>query len=414
MRKRMKKILALLAISCLASCLLFTSFSFGQEFPKPGEVIDKSNYKKYAHLFPEVGWLAGFEDGWGGLLKPISIKVSETKPGGLPKAFLEISEKNRGKYAIDKDGLISGGYDYLGLPFPGLKTDDKDFGNKLIWNYTYKYRRDDSINPFYGFRRRKGEAVYQFSGVAVYLDCINRLYEPPKPFYKTPIDLQTAMLLHDQNPNDIKDMIYLSLRYTDPRRRDDLYMYIPTLRRVLRGEAGQGSTPIQGAPQASDDYFGFDGKTYEYNYNFIREQKVLACTESATNIADAKKLYKEAGGGVPIPSANWSVRDVYVVEIIPKDPKYPQSKKLVYIDKEGLWILYSFAWDRAGKLWKFFVTTYQKVPLPGDSTMSPQCTISADLQFGMGQTYYMDYNKLTGNGIKYVDVMPSALVKRVK
>jgi hypothetical protein len=378
-------------------------------------VIDKSNYKKYAHLFPEEGWLAGFENGWGGLLTPISIKVSETKPGGLPKAYLEVSEKNRGKYTIDKDGFIAGGYDHLGLPFPGVKTDDKDFANKVMWNYEYKYRRDDSSSPFMGFRRRKGQSVYVFSGDSVYLDCVNRLYAPPKPFYKTPIDIKTVMLLHDKDPGDIKDMIFLSYRYLDPRRSDDLYMYIPTLRRVLRAEAGQRSTPTQGAPQALDDYFGFDGKTFEFNYKFIREQKVLACTESNSSIELAKKVRKETGGGIPVPSENWSLRDVYVLEIIPKDTKYPQSKKLVYIDKEGLGVIYSLAWDRAGKLWKFFVNTYQKVPLPdGDSNMIPQCTISSDLQFGMVQTFYMDNYKLTGNGIKYVDVMPSALIKRVK
>ncbi len=45
MRKRMKTILVLFAVS-LTCCFLFTSLSFGQETPKPGEVIDKSNYKK--------------------------------------------------------------------------------------------------------------------------------------------------------------------------------------------------------------------------------------------------------------------------------------------------------------------------------------------------------------------------------
>lgn len=65
MRKRMKTTLVLFTVS-LILCLSVTSLSFGQEMPKPGEVIDKSNYKKYAHLFPEEGWLEGFENGWGG------------------------------------------------------------------------------------------------------------------------------------------------------------------------------------------------------------------------------------------------------------------------------------------------------------------------------------------------------------
>ena len=86
MKKSMKTILVLFVVSFLTSCFLFTSLSFGQEMPKPGEVIDKSNYKKYAHLFPEE-FLPGFENGCGGLMKPISIKVSETKPGASRRHF---------------------------------------------------------------------------------------------------------------------------------------------------------------------------------------------------------------------------------------------------------------------------------------------------------------------------------------
>jgi hypothetical protein len=336
MKKSTKTILALFAVSFITCCFLFTSLSFGQEMPKPGEVIDKSNYKKYAHLFPEEGWLEGFENGWGGLLKPVSIKVSETVPGGLPKAYLALSEKNRGKYTLDKDGLIAGGYDYSGLPFPGVTKDDKDFANKFMWNFGYKYRSDDMYAGSIQYSKRKGEASNYFLMHETNISFINRMYDPPKPFYKTPVDLQYAFLMHETEPADRKDFMTMSYTYLDPKKPADVYLYLPTMRRVLRGEAGQRSTPIQGIPQSLDDFFGgFDGRTQEFSYKFLREQKVLACTESTISVALGKKLYKEAQGSVVLPGDSWSIRDAIVVEITPKDPRYPQSKKIVYIDKEG-------------------------------------------------------------------------------
>ncbi len=141
----------------------------------------------------------------------------------------------------------------------------------------------------------------------------------------------------------------------------------------------------------------------------------MATTESNLSVALGKKLYADSGNWTPFPSENWSVRDTYVVEIKPKDPRYPQSKKVVFIDKEGLWTLYGIAYDRAGKLWKVFQLTARKATLPdGDSQMYIAGSVALDLQFGMGTTFCNDFVKLYGNKITYTDVLPSALTKRVR
>jgi hypothetical protein len=415
MREITKKIWSLFAVSFLASCFLFTSLSFGQEMPKPGEVIDKSNYKKYAHLIPE-GYLEGFEDGWGGLTKPLTWKVSETKPGGQPKAYLALSEKNRGKYTIDKEGFIGGGYDYLGLPFPGAKPGDENLGAKVMYNYRYRYMRDDLYGHTITYMMRKGESVTALGMTETSIFFVNRLYDPPKPFYKTPADLQQALLLHFTFPLASKDFMMLNYRYNDPKKSDDTYLYLPTMRRVLRGEAGQKSTPVQGMLYALDDYFGgFDGKTEEFNFKFLREQKVLACTESKETVKSFAQKVKESPKAMVFPIEDYSLRDAYVIEITPKDPKYPQSKKIMYMDKEASGNLYGVAYDRAGKLWKIFGITYHRVPLPdGDNNAYIAQQFAIDLQFGMSSCFIADFFKLAGNNIKYVDLMPSSLVKQAK
>src|SRR5512133_2831121 len=135
--------------------------AFSQEMPAAGTTIDKSNYKKYSHLFPEeVG--PGFENGWGVLTTPIKMNVAASKTViGIPKVFMDYSMKNKGKFGVDAKGMITGGWAYDGLPFPDLQKNDKDFAVKLMWNFQGKYQWDDLTDSSKGgsFEKRKGEPV---------------------------------------------------------------------------------------------------------------------------------------------------------------------------------------------------------------------------------------------------------------
>jgi hypothetical protein len=125
----------------------------------------------------------------------------------------------------------------------------------------------------------------------------------------------------------------------------------------------------------------------------------------------SKKLQAEGGGTLPFSSENWEVRDAYVIEIKSKDPKYPQSNKVIYVDKDTLMILHASAWDRAGKLWKVWLANWRTYELPnGDKAHTNVGQAGIDVQVGFATFFTMD-NKMFGNGLKYVDVMPSALAK---
>lgn len=409
MTKNMKKILALFIVSCLSSWFLFTSSSFGQVLPKPGEIIDKSNYKDYKHLFSEDfgGW---FENGWG-LVKPLSIKVSETKPNPIPKAYLAFSEKNRGKYTIDKDGFIAGGYDYLGLPFPGVTKDDKDFATKLMWNYEYRYWFDNSEENTYVNDIRKGERTTWWEGRAYWYHFFNRLYVDPKPIVRTPSNLYKALRFVYVEPTGMKNLMFLNWRYLDVKKSDDIYLYLPTLRRVLRGEAGQRSAPIQGSTNSLDEFNVWDGRVPEFTYEFVGEQKVLGISDNKWTEADVKARLGKAGLFF-IPTEGWEIKDVYVIDIKSKDSKYPQGKKRIYVDKEnGTSIYFTTGWDRAGKVWKIFNADYIKYPLPdGDRSNCMGGYTCVDVQFGLISTAFI-YRKLNPKGYAYGDFLPATLLR---
>ncbi len=390
----------------------FIAPAFSQEMPAPGTVIDKGNYKKYAHLFPEE-WADAFETGFNGLVPLFKMKVASTKNYPMPKQYLDYSAKNKGKYNIDAKGVITPTFSREGLPFPDLQKSDKDFITKLMWNYDARYWCDEALDKGGGgsYEKRRGETVRYNTATSFWLFFKNRMVVSPKPDLANPIGLYKVLLFHYLAPESIKNTITLAYRYVDQNKPDDTYLYLPSMRRVLRAEAGQRSTPVLGSTQALDDFVAFDGRIPDFTYTLVKEQKVLIVVDSKMDLKTSKAWKKTE---LPVDTENYEVRDVYVIDVKPKDPKYPQSKKRIYVDKETMWTYYAIAWDRAGKLWKVWLQDTKSWPLPGGQQfVYTNGLIGVDLQFGMS-TQYVPENVVNSSNFTYNDVTPQALLKRAR
>ena len=81
----------------------------------------------------------------------------------------------------------------------------------------------------------------------------------PIPEHDNPKQLLYANKLNSRTPPN-KDMATLTWRYKDPTKFDDMWTYVPTLRRTLRLVSSERANPIRGTPYTWDDIFGFDGK----------------------------------------------------------------------------------------------------------------------------------------------------------
>jgi len=410
MTDRMKKFTLLSAAWCLAFLLCFcASLSAEEALPQPGEMINSSNIAKYKHLFPDF-FHEAFTTGWD-LLDPFSITVRESKSNPIPKPFLEASEKNRGKYSVDSEGYVTGGpfEGIVGVPFPDIDPGDPDFAQKFMWNYDYRYRFDDQYYMFTNFSKRRGDPLMADVVEAWHISFQNRMFDDPKPLYKTRTGLRSVHFLKNLQPPVQRNFITNLIRYTDQRLQDTTYLYLPTMRRVLRGEAGERSTPIMSSTQAPDDFYAFDGRIAEFTYKFVEERKVIA-------LADAKVRYPDVKGkkfsNIPVEQDNWMVKDVYVIDITPKDPKYPQSKKQIWCDKETTWAYYAASWDRAGALWKVWQLACNNEPLPSGGTV-PYFTgmLGVDTQLGYAVQMVADW-KLNGNGLTENDVSVSAMRRK--
>ena len=394
----------------LAAVLLaaFIAPAFSQEMPAPGTVIDKNNYKKYAHLFPEE-FAPMFENGFG-ITPPIKMRVAKSEPSPIPKAFLEYSAKNKGKFGLDAQGYVTGGWKRDGLPFPDPQKNDKDFAMKLMWNFNARYRWDDEHDMSAGgsFQQRKGEKLSWNTADSFWPIFKGRIACSQKPDLENPTGLFSALVFHYLLPDSIKHTITLAYRYADLKKPDETYLYLPSMRRVLRAEAGQRSTPMLGSIQALDDFMGFDGNTNEFTFTLVKEQKIL-------QVMDNKLAPKQARASVelPWPTEGYEIRDTYVIDIKAKDPKYPQGRKRIWMDKENYLINYSAAYDRAGKLWKVWSIANKKFPVvPGGAERYSIAdgTTGIDIQFGMA-TYYAADNNINTCKFGYSDATPASLLK---
>lgn len=402
---RMKISAALLGLM-LCFCLAMP-VSAAEVLPKAGQTIDKSNIDQYKHLFPEE-FLEAFTTGWD-LVAPLSITIIDPVDNPIPKPFLDASEKNKGRYSLDADGYITGGDygDIAGFPFPGIKPGDENFVMKFMWNYDYRYQNDDRRHTFINFQKRRGSASNTSVVEGYVINYQGRMYDDPKPLYKTRNGLRTVQLLNVIHPPVQKNFLTMLIRYIDQKRADDTYIYLPSMRRVLRGEAGQRSTPINSSTQAPDDFNAFAGRIPDFTYKLVGEKKMIVLGNAQLGYTEMKDKKFEY---VPIETDNWLVRDVYVIDIIPKDPKYPQGRKRIWVDKEHYNAYYGAAWDRAGALWKVWQLSVQVHPINNTDDTFPYVmqVLGMDIQLGYATSLFADWS-INGYGLTEADASPSAM-----
>ncbi len=56
--------------------------------------------------------------------------------------------------------------------------------------------------------------------------------------------------------------------------------------------------------------------------------------------------------GLSFASDRWELRRAIRMEMVPRDEDHPYSRKEIWIDRQTMQPLYSFAYDRTGALWK--------------------------------------------------------------
>jgi len=319
---------------------------------RPGEVITKANADKVRDLVsPGVEWC---------ITHGMAMKIVPYRKVQWDKAYRDATEKYAGQTKLAADGRSLIGH-VAGMPFPTIDPNDPQIALKIMWNFEYKpfVTDDQDLRKFdadTGSVGANGSLQVERHFLLDHLRTLwytARLYIDPKPELPNPDGVRSKASVHPLlEPFDLKGVGEITVRYLDPDHQDDTWLYMPSLRRVRRLSGAQRSDALFGQDTDPDSYGGYAGKIPWFDWKYLGEKEVLASFHSE---AFPVKFCARADF---VFCDTWEKRRVYVIEGVPKFPKYAYGKRLLFIDKETYLVPFSDISDRAGQLWKVWISQF--------------------------------------------------------
>jgi hypothetical protein len=330
----------------------------------PGDVITKVNADKVDGLVSEgVKWA---------LVNGMDMDIVEYEEIPMPKAYLEATEKYASQVTLGPKNSLENWV--AGKPFIEIDKSDPDVAAKIMYNFqnTHYFSDDLSLNlvdadtgSLYidskGSRHYTVERHFVVDWLRV-LQFQGRLHHDPKPVLEPNADetFRKSGLYPLIEPFDLKGVGGISFRYIDLVRQDDTWLYLPFLRRVRRLSSAQRSDALFGQDIDVDSYGGYAGQIPWFDWKLLGEKPMLASLHGVR----LPPTPCEKDGGMTF-CENWEKRPaVYIIEGTPKVSNYAYSKRIIYVDKETNFVVYSDLYDQAGELWKLVLQSIRTSKRP--------------------------------------------------
>jgi Protein of unknown function (DUF1329) len=310
---------------------------------KPGDTIGPENWWKAQGMVGE-NVLNRIKQGY-------SFKIKEPKNLKLPREYIDATERYSAQVRLSNNGEL---LNYVaGLPFPHFDPNDPQAGLKLAWNFYWRWLGDDLRE---GGGTKTGKIIREViekdgserraDVIHHYIRTRGRVTVDPKPNIPGYEHIDWMQIRADEYPRDTSGTTTLEIRYLDPNREDDLYIYVPSIRRVRRSPPIQRCATLAPSEFNFDDIKSFNGKMTDFNYRVLGERKMLA-----NFVQRNVPFHRKNGDYLPL-DEDWEVQDTYVLEITPKNPNYCYPRKVLYIDKTYLETIWTIVWDSKGSYWK--------------------------------------------------------------
>jgi hypothetical protein len=98
--------------------------------------------------------------------------------------------------------------------------------------------------------------------------------------------------------------------------------------------------------------FSFNGIVPQYEWHCLGERKIIGPMNTMVRAYPYDPKHDFGPYGLSFASDRWELRDTIVVRMIPKNSDHPYHHKDLFIDKQTLNVMYSFAYDQKQELWK--------------------------------------------------------------
>jgi hypothetical protein len=306
-----------------------------------GKKIDASNVDEVKDMLPEIAYLA-FKN-WKNVFAYVEPATYNWRPC---EGFIKVTKENMNaatcdeKYPYEMRNFIGG------TPFPQPGNDPI----KIAWNRDRGTYEGDDMN----LRGIRFEVVDpKGRGRSVDVD-YNRLrwayrsYRDPRPelpgntagIYRT-----TALRVFA--PFDLAGLNMLVVKYKDTSKEEDLYLYVPTMRRVRRMSAGQRCDSLAGTDAAWDDSDNYDGEVRQNDYKYLGIQDKLVWYDISYPYPETADWAGPYLSGLP-----FQRRPMIIIEATSNIPNFCYKKRIWWIDPISFKLYNSTMYDQKGRLWK--------------------------------------------------------------
>lgn len=336
----------------------------GQPEFADGDVIEFADADKIRPFVPP-----GYQDEM--IFEGMEVTIRDAGDISPPQIYKDATAKHQNAVTLSDDGAIE---NYVaGMPFDpnSLSVEDPASGLKAAWNFTYRWQHEglkgDEVHWIWvrkggshdNHEIMKEDYAELFDGGGTFERVLvgpyQRVYfnfraDIPEQNYavegKWSEGTEFRELTSFEEPFDIAGTAFLILRHTDPRRADDSWAYLPSLRRVRRISVEVKYDSLLGTDHTLEDFYCFAGRVLEHDWEYLGTARILAV---------ARSRYRDThfyGPNGWTPKDDWALREVDVLKQIPKSDGHPYSHKYMMTDREAGEAYYCNSFDKAGKLWK--------------------------------------------------------------
>ncbi|MDY6863657.1 MAG: outer membrane lipoprotein-sorting protein [Thermodesulfobacteriota bacterium] len=139
----------------------------------------------------------------------------------------------------------------------------------------------------------------------------------------------------------------IRVRYEDIYKNDDVYSYIPVLRRIRRLTGSDLTDPMLGSDACYDDFQVWRQKINPRMTFKMRQNKFLVPVhlfKKPTHDFIKETFYQ----------IDWNIRPIWILEVNINDPDYAYSRRVIYVEKEeDSYCLYAGEnYDQKGRFWR--------------------------------------------------------------
>ncbi|MDY6862973.1 MAG: outer membrane lipoprotein-sorting protein [Thermodesulfobacteriota bacterium] len=315
---------------------------------KPGLVITRDNYKNYQKEMEKLMIKADYISALNGLeTGKITMPIIKKQKYPVPKGYGAATAKYGGKCKVSPNNELAGWV--AGIPFVNPKT-----GAEIAWNVFRRAQVTDQMSFYSTFMlynsdgRKKGETEREFKMHLYNRYFVGRHTIPPVP--EVPgnnglVRLKESIIITE--PFDIKGFAMVRLCYDPIDKPDDVFSYIPAIRRIRRLTGKDVTDPLLGCDACYDDFEVTRQKiSSKMSFKISGPEDYLVIrkyTSPPTNYMVDNNWQVE-----------WEVRPIMLSEWIINDPGYAYKKRVIYVEKElptaGLYG--GDCYDVKGRLWK--------------------------------------------------------------